>query len=169
MDGSSNIYDVALSTAEKTGSRYYLLPAPLLVASKEERARWCEHRLYRTVASIASRANVTFVGIGEVGPNCPLQRDGFIAQREVKSLVKSGAVGESSGWMWDLNGELIDLPDHHEKLTSIPPQRDSKNPVIAFAGGKAKAKAVRGALKGKWINGLITDESCAATIVGRGT
>lgn len=168
MDGSSNIYDVALSTAEKTGSRYYLLPAPLLVASKEERVRWCENRLYRTVASIAGRANVTFVGIGQVGPNCPLQRDGFMSQHEVKSLVKAGAVGESSGWMWDVNGELIDLPDYHQKLTSIPPQRHSKNPVIAFAGGKAKAKAVRAALQGKWINGLVTDESCAAAIVRAG-
>jgi DNA-binding transcriptional regulator LsrR (DeoR family) len=165
MDGSSNIYDVALSTAEKTGSRYYLLPAPLLVASKEERIRRCENRLYRTVAAIAGRANVTFIGIGQVGPNCPLQRDGFMSQREVKSLVKAGAVGESSGWMWDLDGELIDLPAYHEKLTSISPQRNSKNPVIAFAGGRAKAKAVRAALKGGWINGLVTDESCAAALV----
>ena len=54
----SNIYDVALSMAEKRGSRYYLLPARLLVASKEERSRWCENRLFRTVASIASRANL---------------------------------------------------------------------------------------------------------------
>jgi DNA-binding transcriptional regulator LsrR (DeoR family) len=74
----------------------------------------------------------------------------------------------SSGWMWDVDGELIDLPNYHEKLTSIPPQRDSKNPVIAFAGGRVKAKAVRGALKGKWINGLITDESCATAIVEKG-
>jgi DNA-binding transcriptional regulator LsrR (DeoR family) len=140
----------------------------LLFASKDERSRWCEKRLYRTVASIASRANVTFVGIGQVGPNCPLQRDGFMSPGEVKSLVKAGAAGESSGWMGDVNGELINLPNYHEKLTSIPPQRDSKNPVIAFAGGRVQAKAVRGALKGKWINGLITDESCATAIVDKG-
>jgi DNA-binding transcriptional regulator LsrR (DeoR family) len=165
LDGSSNIYDVALSMAEKTGSRYYLLPAPLLVSSKEERIRWCEHRLYRTVAGLAARANVTFIGIGQVGPNCPLQRDGFMSQREVERLLKAGAVGESSGWMWDRNGELIDLPGYHEKLTSIPPQRHSKNPVIAFAGGKIKARAVRAALQGGWINGLVTDESCVAQMM----
>jgi DNA-binding transcriptional regulator LsrR (DeoR family) len=165
LDGSSNIYDVALITAEKTGSRYYLLPAPLLVASKEERIRWCEHRLYRTVAGVAAGANVSFIGIGQVGPNCPLQRDGFMSLREVKRLVKAGAVGESSGWMWDRNGELIELPDYHEKLTSIPPQRHAENPVIAFAGSRAKATAVRAALQGGWINGLVTDESCAHEII----
>jgi len=36
--------------------------------------------------------------------------------------------------------------------------------VIAFAGGKYKWEAVRAALRGKWINGLVTDESCALAI-----
>ena len=164
-DGSSNIYDVALSMADKTGSRYYLLPAPLLVSSVEERVRWCEHHLYKAVARIAEQANVTFVGIGEVAPGCPLQRDGYISAQEVRRLQKAGAVGETSGWVLDASGELIDLPGYHDKLTSIPPQRRSKSPVIAFAGGKNKWEGVRAALRGKWINGLITDESCAAAIV----
>ena len=163
-DGSSNLYDVALSTAERTGSRYYLLPAPLLVSSVEERIRWCNHDLYKTVARIAARADVTFIGIGHIAPGCPLQRDGFISQQEVRKLQAAGAIGETSGWVLSESGELIDLPAYHDKLTSIPPQRRSKNPVIAFAGGKYKWEAVRSALRGKWINGLVTDESCARAI-----
>jgi DNA-binding transcriptional regulator LsrR (DeoR family) len=163
-DGSSNLYDVALSTADKTGSRYYLLPAPLLVSSIEERIRWCDHHLYKTVARIAARADATFIGIGHIAPGCPLQRDGYISQQEVRKLQGAGAIGETSGWVLDASGELIDLPAYHDKLTSIPPQRRSKNPVIAFAGGKYKWEAVRAALRGKWINGLVTDESCAQAI-----
>jgi Putative sugar-binding domain len=52
----------------------------------------------------------------------------------------------------------------HDKLTTIAPLRHSKKPVIAFAGGKYKWEAVRAALRGKWINGLVTDESCALAI-----
>jgi DNA-binding transcriptional regulator LsrR (DeoR family) len=163
-DGSSNIYDVALSTADKTGSRYYLLPAPLLVSSVEERSRWCDHQLYKAVARIAHRADVTFVGIGEVAPGCPLERDGYISPKQVQRLLKAGAVGETSGWVLDASGELIKLPNYHDKLTGIPPLRQSKNPVIAFAGGKNKWQAVRAALRGGWINGLVTDESCAQPI-----
>lgn len=163
-DGSSNLYDVALSMADKTGSRYYLLPAPLLVSSVEERSRWCDHDLYKTVARIAGKADVTFIGIGHVALGCPLERDGYITQLEVRQLLRAGAVGETSGWVLNASGELINLPSYHDKLTTIPPQRHSKKPVIAFAGGKYKWEAVRAALRGKWINGLVTDESCALAI-----
>jgi DNA-binding transcriptional regulator LsrR (DeoR family) len=163
-DGSSNLYDVALSMADKTGSRYYLLPAPLLVSSVEERVRWCDHELYKTVARIAAKADVTFIGIGHIAPGCPLERDGHISRQEVRQLQQAGAVGETSGWALDAFGELIDLPAYHDKLTSILPQRHSKSPVIAFAGGRHKSEAVRAALQGKLINGLVTDESCARAI-----
>jgi DNA-binding transcriptional regulator LsrR (DeoR family) len=163
-DGSSNLYDVAFSMAEKTGSRYYLLPAPLLVSSVEERLSWCDHDLYKTVARIAAKADVTFIGIGHIAPGCPLERDGYISRQEVRRLQQAGAIGETSGWAWDSSGELIDLPTYHDKLTGILPPRHSKNPVIAFAGGKYKWEAVRAALRGRWINGLVTDESCAIAI-----
>jgi DNA-binding transcriptional regulator LsrR (DeoR family) len=163
-DGSSNLYDVAFSMADKTGSRYYLLPAPLLVSSVEERSLWCNHDLYKTVARIAGKADVTFIGIGHIAPGCPLQRDSYITQLEVRQLLRAGAVGETSGWVLNASGELIDLPSYHDKLTTIPPQRFSKKPVIAFAGGQYKWEAVRAALRGKWINGLVTDESCALAI-----
>ncbi len=163
-DGSSNLYDVAFSMADKTGSRYYLLPAPLLVSTVEERSLWCNHDLYKTVARIAGKADVTFIGIGHIAPGCPLQRDSYITQLEVRQLLRAGAVGETSGWVLNASGELIDLPSYHDKLTTIPPQRFSKKPVIAFAGGQYKWEAVRAALRGKWINGLVTDESCAIAI-----
>ena len=94
-----------------------------------------------------------------------MQRDGYISAQEVRRLQKAGAVGETSGWVLNASGELIELPGYHDKLTSIPPQRRSKSPVIAFAGGKDKWDCVRAALRGKWISGLVTDESCAQAIV----
>jgi DNA-binding transcriptional regulator LsrR (DeoR family) len=163
-DGSSNLYEVALSMADKTGSRYYLLPAPLLVSSVEERIRWCDHDLYKAVARLAAKADVTFIGIGHIAPGCPLQRDGYISQQEISRLQRAGAIGETSGWALNTSGELIDLPAYHDKLTTIAPPRHSKNPVIAFAGGRNKWEAVRAALRGKWVNGLVTDESCARAI-----
>jgi DNA-binding transcriptional regulator LsrR (DeoR family) len=44
-------------------------------------------------------------------------------------------------------------------------RRPSKKPVIGFAAGAQKAKAVLGALRGHWVNGLVTDETCAREIL----
>jgi DNA-binding transcriptional regulator LsrR (DeoR family) len=50
--------------------------------------------LYRVVESISGEADVSFVGIGEIGIGCPLQRDGFITKKEVVEAEKAGVVGE---------------------------------------------------------------------------
>jgi DNA-binding transcriptional regulator LsrR (DeoR family) len=57
-DGSSNRYDVAQYISEKTGSKHFLLPAPLFADSDAERAQWCNHRLYRIVDASARRRRV---------------------------------------------------------------------------------------------------------------
>jgi DNA-binding transcriptional regulator LsrR (DeoR family) len=163
-DGASNPYDAALQAAEKIGSKCFLLPAPLLADSSEERKQWCRHRLYKVVEELSNEADVAFVGIGDMGIGCPMHRDGFITKEEVRELVKAGAVGDNLGWTFSQAGEPVPI-SIQERVTSIQLPRPSKKPVIAFAGGEHKAQAVLGALHGQWINGLVTDETCARAIL----
>jgi DNA-binding transcriptional regulator LsrR (DeoR family) len=166
-DGSSNRYDVALRTAEKTSSKYFLLPSPFLADSAEERRQWCRHRLYRVVEALAGQADVAFVGIGEMGIGCPMHRDGFISEAIVNELVEAGAVGEMLGWAFNRAGEPVQT-SIHERVTSIQLRRPPKKPIIAFGAGESKTEAVLGALRGHWVNGLVTDETCARTILQNG-
>ena len=163
-DGSSNPYDAALQAAEKIGAKCFLIPAPLLADSAEERKQWCNHRLYRTVEELSNQADVAFVGIGDMRLGCPMHRDGFLTKEEVLDLVTAGAVGDNLGWAFDKSGELVSAPTQ-QRVTSIQLRRPPKKPVIAFAGGQHKDRAVLGALRGQWINGLVTDESCARAIL----
>jgi DNA-binding transcriptional regulator LsrR (DeoR family) len=164
-DGSSNRYDAVLQAAEKIGGKCFLLPAPLLADSPEERRQWCRHRLYKVVEELAGQADVAFVGIGDMRIGGPMHRDGFLTDEEVNELVQAGAVGENLGWAFGHTGSLVRVPTQ-ERVTSIQLRRPAHRPVIAFAGGEHKARAVLAALRGKWINGLVTDEACAAKILG---
>ncbi len=163
-DGSSNRYDVALRTAEKTNSKYFLWPSPWLADSAAERTQWRSHRLYRTVETLATDADVIFVGIGELGTGCPMQRDGFINDAMVRELLDAGAVGEMLGHAFNQVGDPV-YTSIDERVTAMEVRRPAEKPVIAFAGGEGKAAAVLGALRGKWINGLVTDETCALKIL----
>ncbi len=165
-DGSSNPYDAALQAAEKIGAKCFLIPAPLLADSPEERKQWCHHRLYRIVEELSNQVDVAFVGIGNMGLGCPMHRDGFLTREEVMELVKAGAVGDHLGWAFNEAGELVRAPTQ-QRVTSIQLRRPPKKPVIAFAGGENKIRAVLGALRGQWINGLVTDETCARMILER--
>src|SRR6202048_2789909 len=163
-DGSSNPYDAALQAAEKIGAKCFLIPAPLLADSPDERKQWCHHRLYRIVGELSHQIDVAFVGIGDMGLGCPMHRDGFLTADEVMELVKAGAVGDNLGWAYNEAGELV-RASTQERVTSIQLRGPSKKPIIAFAGSDHKARAVLGALRGQWINGLVTDETCARRIL----
>ncbi|MGN8061855.1 sugar-binding transcriptional regulator [Ralstonia sp. 22111] len=163
-DGSSNRYDVALAAAEKTRSRYYLLPAPLVADSAEDTRQWCHHRLYGVVADLAAQADVTFIGVGTIGPGCALQVDGFISAKDVDDLLAHGAAGELIGRPIDAQGRLLEAP-LQTRITSLPLRPMPSRPVIAIAGGVAKAGAIGAALRGGWLTGLVTDEACAQQIL----
>jgi DNA-binding transcriptional regulator LsrR (DeoR family) len=160
QDGSSNRYDVALHISEKTGGKHFLLPAPLLADSEAERAQWCNHRLYRIVESLTSEADVAFVGIGNVGPHCPLHEDGFITAAEVKELMQHKAVAEMLGLPIDATGAHVESSTG-QRVTSVALDSPPRRPTIGFAGGERKRDAVIAVLKGGWLSGLVTDERVA--------
>jgi len=163
-DGSCTLYDVSLSLAEKTTGKYFILPAPLFADSPEDREVWCNHRIYKLIAEQAAQANVTFTGIGQITFQCPLHSAGFITSEDVQRLVAAGAVAEVIGHFIDQNGDR--LPDPlDQRRTSIPIQRSPSHQFTAFAGGTEKFQAIQAVLRGKWINGLVTDESTAERLL----
>ncbi|WP_034300701.1 sugar-binding transcriptional regulator [Herbaspirillum sp. RV1423] len=159
-DGSANRYDVALLAAEKMQSRFYLLPAPRVAESEADRKQWCNHRAYQIVTGLAQKADVTFLGIGTIALQGAMHEDGFIDDDEVAQLQKQGAVGELICHAFDADGKLLRSP-LAARITTPPLKSPPDRPVIAMAGGRKKAAAVRAALRGGWLTGLVTDEYCA--------
>jgi len=159
-DGSANRYDVALQTAEKLGARFYLLPAPRVADSAGDRQLWCNHQAYKIVTGLAAHADVTFLGIGTIALQGAMHEDGFIDDREVAQLQAQGAIGEMICHAFDSNGTMLASP-LADRVTTPPLAPHPDKPVIGLAGGSKKADAVRAALRGGWLTGLVTDELCA--------
>lgn len=166
-DGSCTRYDVPLWMAEKTQGRYFILPAPLFADGEQDRALWCNHRIYRTVSEKANQADVTFIGIGTIGRQCPLHQDGFISAQQVERLQADNAVAEMLGHFIDREGWRV-ASELDGRLTSVSLRQRPEKPVIALAGGREKYSAIRAALAGQWINGLVTDEETAAGLLAEG-
>ncbi len=160
LDGSSNPYDVAQRMAEKARSKHFQLPAPLYADSADDRKQWCNNRLYRVVEDLSKQADVSFVGIGTVGPGCALLEDGFITVAELADLLQQGAVAEVLGRPIDAEGG--EVPSAIQpRVTSLPLPRPASRPVVGVAGGKGKAAGTLAALRGQWFTDLVTDEVCA--------
>ena len=79
-------------------------------------------------------------------------------------MMRLGAVGELTGWAFDDHGHIID-GGTNLRLTSIPPRVPAEALTIGAAVGPAKVSAIKAALKGRLLNGLITDEATAGAIL----
>ncbi|OHV81338.1 sugar-binding transcriptional regulator [Ensifer sp. LCM 4579] len=160
LDGSAAYYNVIFSMADVINARHFPMPLPVLVSSPEEREVLHKQSLVKMALELGARADAVFVGVGELGAEAPLCEDGFLAREEMAGLMAAGAVGEICGWMFDHDGALL-TGSINERVASIPlPPRDRAS-VIGIAKGRRKHEALRAALRGGIINGLITDESTA--------
>lgn len=160
VDGSAAYYNVIFSMADAVKARHFPMPLPVIVSSAEEREVLHKQILVQSALSLGTQANIAFVGVGEVGTDAPLCQDGFLSRDEMAQLVEQGAAGEICGWMFDGDGQLI-AGDINNRVASVPlPSRETST-LIGMAKGRRKHLALRAALRGGLINGVITDEDTA--------
>lgn len=159
-DGSAAYYNVIFSMADAIKARHFPMPLPVLCSSAEERELLHDQTMVRSTLTLGAAANVTFVGVGELGENAPLCLDGFLAVDEMKRLIAEGAAGEICGWFFDGDGKIMANPIN-DRVASVPvPSRETCT-VVGIAQGRKKSPAMLAALRGDLLNGIITDEQSA--------
>jgi DNA-binding transcriptional regulator LsrR (DeoR family) len=159
-DGSATLYDVISRIAEKLNAPYYPMPVPVISDTPEERAFFMHLRPVKAVYDLAQHADVTFVGVGQMGPDAPLALDGFVTPEALADLQAQGAAGEIASWVYDDQGRYIDSP-RNALVGGIRVEPGQSQPVIAVAAGPRKVRAIRASLVGRIVNGLVTDEATA--------
>jgi DNA-binding transcriptional regulator LsrR (DeoR family) len=140
------------------------MPLPVVAATPEERQALLGQKTLTATRALAERTDVRFLGIGTMGAGAPLVLDGFLTEAERARLADLGAVGEITGHVFDAEGRPVDDPVNARICSaSLPP--DPQIPTIASARGLAKVPAIRGALVGRLVTGLVTDEDTAAALL----
>ncbi|MBV9568534.1 MAG: sugar-binding transcriptional regulator [Hyphomicrobiales bacterium] len=164
-DGSASFFDTVARLADLTKARHYPMPLPVLMSSRAERDQLLKINPVSKVRAIAAKADLRLVGIGQMDRNAQVYVDGFINREELLELMRLGAVGELTGWAYDAKGRIIDAGTNR-RLTSVPHSVSAPALSVGAALGPAKLPAIRAALKGHLINGLITDEATAKALLG---
>ncbi|MGY4911367.1 sugar-binding transcriptional regulator [Micromonospora aurantiaca (nom. illeg.)] len=157
---TSQIYATRLADrlAILTGARAVFLPAPGLASSPAAREVLMADPHINEVMGTYGGLTMLLAGLGSLEPSPLLMESGnAIADAEQQALRKLGAVGDICLRFFDENGDLVKSAldervlgiDSHT-LRSIPR-------VVAIAGGARKFTAIRAALRGDWVDVLVTD------------
>lgn len=163
-DGSTAYYNVLFSLSELVTARSFPMPLSVILPTVEERKAMTRQPGIRRVTAMSAEAEVAFVGVGALDAQAPLLMDGFVTAEDLQALIAAGAVGEIIGWAYDGDGQLIKGLSNDRVASAPLPPRD-RTLVIAAASGASKLPALRGALQGRLVSGLITDAQTAEALL----
>ena len=163
-DGSAFPFDAMIKLAELTQAQYFPMPLPMHASTAAQQKLLLNIESVRRIFGMAARADLWITGLSQIDEDCILFRDGFITRNELLELIRLGGVGENVGRVFDAKGKFL-TKGTNARITSVPPQVDGTRPRICVAHGSQKVAALRAALTGRIINGLITDEATARAVL----
>ncbi len=163
-DGSASFFDVIMRLSDKLHAKHYPMPVPVVSDTPEERTVLRRLRAVQTVIGLAETATATFVGVGQMGDDAPLYLDGFLTRDELTEAQARGAAGEIVGNIFDAGGRYLET-GISDRLSGVRIADAANAPVIAVAAGPSKVPALRAALAGRLVSGLVTDEPTAEILL----
>lgn len=149
-----------------TGGDPVYLPAPGIVATRTARDTLFQDPHVREAQNEWGRLTDVLVGIGSVAPS-PLLRVSGNAIDEVDRamLAERGAVGDVAMRFFAADGAHVES-DLDDRVVGIDVEAFRRIPRrVGIAGGLRKVEAIRAAMRGEWVDVLITDLATASRLV----
>lgn len=160
-----NPYDIGGKLANIFGGECYYIHAPAITASEELCKSFKSDVTVRQALEMATQADYSMVGIGLAGEESTLVKLRYISLAGAETLRRQGAVGDILAQFFNIKGEKVDC-NLHKRIVAFPIENLRKmGNVIGLAGGRNKVEAILGAIHGRFIDMLITDEETANNLI----
>lgn len=144
----------------------FILAAPGVVGSAETRQLYLQDQFVTAALAKFPKITLGLVGIGSVDPSDMLANSGNVfSAQELDELRQMGAVGDICLHYFDANGKPIETPMNERVIGMELEELRKIKRCVAVAGGKRKVAAIRGAMRGNYINVLITDINTAKELI----
>ena len=158
--------DLARIVAAKLGGRHHDLHAPVLVEKPEVRTIFLSEPAVREGIHRAQAVQLAITGIGTVEDKASsFLRAGLLTRSDLAQLRSAGVIGEMVGRFYDIQG-CVDGIELNQRIIGIELDDLRRIPqVLAVARGIPKAAAILGALRGKYLTVLATDDMTARAIL----
>jgi DNA-binding transcriptional regulator LsrR (DeoR family) len=142
------------------------LPVPGVVGSGEIRSAMLRDQFVQQAVALFDDVTLALVGIGSVEPSKLLASSGNVfSPDELKSLSDAGAVGDIALRFFAANGSPVATALDDRVISMSLDQLKKAKRSVGIAGGPRKTLAIRSALRGGYINVLITDRRTAERLL----
>ena len=158
--------DLARMVAAKLGGRHYDLHSPMLVERPEVRDAFLSEPIVRDAIRRAQAVQLAITGIGTVqDEDSSFLRAGLLTRSDLSELRNSGAVGETVGRFYDLQGAHAGIEINQRVIGMELNQLREIPLILAIARGLPKVQAILGALRAGYATVLATDAVTARSVL----
>lgn len=160
-----DIAGITQKVMQKYRGKPYYLNAPLFVDDEQAARVMRAQPIIAEALEKAEKADLILTGIGAIEQtNLQFLWKGFNAQELFNQLTHANAAGFICAQAFDIKGQPIS-GNFNNHVIGIPLDKLKKvKTVVAVSGGKGKAQAVMGALRGGYVDVLVTDINCVKEI-----
>ena len=142
-----------------------IIPTPIVASTAKLAAALKAEPAIQQVLTQACGVDQAIVGVGTPAADATIVQMGYLAADDVRQLRDRGVVGDILGQFFDSDGEVVSLPIHDRRIGIELSDLASIPKVVGVAGGLHKTEAILGALRGGFLDVLVTNELVALRLL----
>lgn len=151
------------------GGQINLLNVPIYISNTSLRNDLLREPMVASTLSAAKQIDMAIIGIKPIDSTEQLKEQviwaGYLNDEELDRLIEIGTCGHILGRAIDVDGNLVSHPINRLIMGLNPSHLTQVKHSICVATGAERGSVLHGAIKGGYINTLITDRSCAQAIM----
>ena len=164
-EGNVPVDETVYRLATKMQAKAVKLYAPIILGSEKLRESFTQEPYFQKSYEIIKKCNIAVVGIGTASSQWRHMISLYDIKDKTQTEWAKDVVGEVCMHFYDCNGTAVE-PPFRDRIISVMLDDYMKIPVrIGIAGGKEKTEAISAAVKGGYINVLITDLQTAKELL----
>ena len=157
--------EIARRVSEAFKGKYYVLNAPVFVSNLQTKEAFEKEKSIKAVIDKAKLADIAVVGIGSPKQSSTMIKRGYFSIKEFAKLTDKGVVGDICTNFYDIRGNIIKF-SLNNKMIGLGLKELKRIPiVIGVACGEDKQEAILGALRGGYVNIIVTNKKVAEYLI----
>ena len=153
-----NTFEIAGELARRLHSQCSYLLAPIYAGSAASRKLIMAQDVFAATFARMQSIDLALLSLGDLTQRSLLVRHGLPADIGIEQIRRAGAVGDIMGRFLDASGRPIAHPINARAVAMPLPDLARIPCVVVAAGGLNKASVIAAALRGGFVDVLVSDE-----------
>lgn len=165
LDSEYHVNTIVYKVANAFKAKSHYLYAPAITGTAEIKSAIMQDANCSKIVQLWDQVTITILGIGAPIKSSNLVWTGSFGKEYSDALREAGVVGDICSRFYDVDGNIIDTVLKDRTIAIELEKLRNMKYSIGIASSPEKVPAIYGALKGKFINVLISDEETAKMLL----